>query len=599
MEDEPTTAAAATAVEEEETEPAGDCPPGQHRMEGGDCMPDEAMAVKPVEHLHTWVTEGVSTGLRTFAEDSITWRNPPFAYHYQLESSAHGGMPRVVQVGNVVRVQRDADTVHFWVTLDLRSETALDYARKVAEGFAIWSSVGADESVKNSSIEFVYPETAEGEEIDPIMALFGEPEQLIFHQYRVAEVTGVSVPAMADARVEPTPALLDALTSLGVLAASAVGSHGTATVEGDWDKSVNEKRLPSPMSMSTARGVYAWVDETAVDGGKVPKEAGKFPHHNVSDDGTPGAANLVACSAAIAALHGARGGADIPDSDRRAVYNHVAKHLRDAGQEPPPFENTPLVAAGWTVTIPDLAPEGWFDEPVDMSPHGEIRVNEDGRLWGYLAPASVSHRSFPGKHVRVPMGNVDYSGWQNKAWPVAEGHKIYVGVITMDCGHASTNPGDRSYTHRREHYDNSCSIAAHARIGENRHGVWVAGALAPWLDGERLGKIMSCSLSGDWATHPDRPGWKDFVAALTVPAPGFPNRVPPAVVRVEEGAIVASSVPIRFVHTAATDADADTAGPDMRGTLERLARGIGRDWDSQLRVLHARVHGGEEVNRDV
>jgi hypothetical protein len=215
-----------------------------------------------------------------------------------------------------------------------------------------------------------------------------------------------------------------------------------------------------------------------------------------------------------------------------------------------------------------------------------LRVNEAGRIWGYLAPAGVAHRSFPNRRVEVPMGRVDYSGWQNKAWPVAEGHKVYTGVITMECGHASINPGDWSYTHRREHYENSCSVAAHARIGENRHGVWVAGALAPWLDAEQLGKLMSCQLSGDWDSHKDKPGWRDFVAALLVPSPALPNRVPTASVRVAEGVLVASSVPVRLVH-----GDGDTPGPDLRPALEWVARSIHRDADTRFQALRDRVDG--------
>jgi hypothetical protein len=33
-------------------------------------------------------------------------------------------------------------------------------------------------------------------------------------------------------------------------------------------------------------------------------------------------------------LNGARGGTDIPSQHREGVYNHLAKHLRDAGEDP-------------------------------------------------------------------------------------------------------------------------------------------------------------------------------------------------------------------------------------------------------------------------
>lgn len=558
----------------------GHCPPGQHMMPDGKCMPDEQMDAGYPEHFHTVVMEGVSTGMREFAPNSLTWRDTPFAFHWQHKSSAHSGTPETVQVGLVTRVERDGATIHFYGPLDLRSPEGLDYARRLADGFARWSSVGLDESLHDSDVEYVFPA---GEEPD------GPPEKILFRRGRIAEITGVSVPALADAICEPTPLLVDTLAQMGVagqdgpVTAGAVGSHESGTVDGPWDADANVGRLPSPIAMSVARRVFAWVDESRAEEGKVPKDAGRFPHHSVSADGSPGAANLTACSAGIAALHGARGGTTIPTADRKGVYNHLAAHLRDAGRTPPEFDAA-LVAGGYTVTIADLPPAGWFDEPADLSPFGEIRVSEQGRLWGYLAPADVGHRGFQGRRVTVPMGRVDYSGWMSKPWPVAEGHKIYVGVITMDCGHASVDPADRSYHAPREHYDNTCSIAAHARIGENRHGVWVAGALAPWITAEQLGKLMSCQLSGDWRPHQDRPGWRDFVAALLVPVPGFANRVPSASLRVADGALVASSVPLRL---------AATGHADTRQVLEFIARRIGRDARSRLDELHTRIHGNQ------
>jgi hypothetical protein len=83
--------------------------------------------------------------------------------------------------------------------------------------------------------------------------------------------------------------------------------------------------------------MYAWVDP---EGDRENKTSYKFPHHMVDGDGMPGAANTRACIAAIAALNGARGGADIPAGDRRGVWNHVGKHLRDAGEEPPELEES-------------------------------------------------------------------------------------------------------------------------------------------------------------------------------------------------------------------------------------------------------------------
>ncbi len=47
------------------------------------------------------------------------------------------------------------------------------------------------------------------------------------------------------------------------------------------------------------------------------------------------ARNLRACRTGIAVLNGGRGGADIPAKDRKGIHNHLARHMADAGEEPP------------------------------------------------------------------------------------------------------------------------------------------------------------------------------------------------------------------------------------------------------------------------
>jgi hypothetical protein len=139
---------------------------------------------------------------------------------------------------------------------------------------------------------------------------------------------------------------------------------------------------------------------------------------------------------------------------------------------------------------------------------------------------------------------------------------------------------------RMQHYDNACSVVAKARVGENRRGVWIAGALEPGVTADQVSRMLACRLSGDWAPHPERPGWREFVAALLVPVPGFPMARSAPSVRVAEGALVASAVPVRVVHRGA-----DTATTaDLRPALERVAQTIGRDAASRLAALRGRVH---------
>lgn len=112
----------------------------------------------------------------------------------------------------------------------------------------------------------------------------------------------------------------------------AIASHSTATTDDAWSAGTNVGRISNDATASTLRKMYAWVDP---DGDPDAKSSYKFPHHMVSADGAIGAASTRACSAGIAVLNGGRGGSNIPDGDRRGVWNHLARHLRDADMEPP------------------------------------------------------------------------------------------------------------------------------------------------------------------------------------------------------------------------------------------------------------------------
>ncbi|RLI03212.1 hypothetical protein DRO30_01420 [Candidatus Bathyarchaeota archaeon] len=84
------------------------------------------------------------------------------------------------------------------------------------------------------------------------------------------------------------------------------------------------------------REAHAWYDPEKAD----IKAGYKLPHHKIVD----GKFAVVwrGVVAAMAALMGARGGVDIPASDRRGVYNHLAKHYEEFGREPPAYETAKL-----------------------------------------------------------------------------------------------------------------------------------------------------------------------------------------------------------------------------------------------------------------
>jgi hypothetical protein len=254
----------------------------------------------------------------------------------------------------------------------------------------------------------------------------------------------------------------------------------------------------------------------------------------------------------------------------------------------------PLVASSFTMAIPDLPPAEWFDEPRDEPEIGAITVTDEGRFFGYLAPKNVAHRGIRDKRVTVPMGNVDYGMWMNRVTIADDGHggfaRVATGPITMDCGHASASPRVVGAA-RREHYDNSCSIVATVRVGENSRGVWIAGAVLPDVTPEQIRRMMACQLSGDWGPHREKPGKRELAGALLVPVPGFPKHSS-GFMSMKAGQLDRVTVPLRFGRvvpgkTAAFGADVAAA---------RIAASIGRDPESRVRAFAASRRSNRKGN---
>lgn len=114
------------------------------------------------------------------------------------------------------------------------------------------------------------------------------------------------------------------------MAGGPIRSHSTETSTGSWTGSRMETRLGDAPA-TVLRRAYAWVDP---EGDPGVKASYKFIHHEVRSGPEVGPANVKACTSGLGILNGARGGADVPASDRKGIYRHLAKHLRDAGAEP-------------------------------------------------------------------------------------------------------------------------------------------------------------------------------------------------------------------------------------------------------------------------
>jgi len=112
----------------------------------------------------------------------------------------------------------------------------------------------------------------------------------------------------------------------------ALKPHSTDVSDSDWDGPRAKANLSNDEDSAYYKKAFAWFNS---DGDPNVKSSYKFIHHMVDANGNIGAANINACITGIAILNGARGGTKIPSSDKQGVWNHLAKHIRDADREAP------------------------------------------------------------------------------------------------------------------------------------------------------------------------------------------------------------------------------------------------------------------------
>lgn len=147
-------------------------------------------------------------------------------------------------------------------------------------------------------------------------------------------------------------------------------------------------------------------------------------------------------------------------------------------------------------------------------------ADEDGfrEVFGHIATWETCHIGFQGQCRTAPRSRSSYAYFHTGALDVVdpvdgEVRSIPVGRLTYDSGHADLGANASSAA---AHYDNTATLGAFVVAGEDDHGIWVHGVLAPGAD---VQKMRATPPSGDW--RPVR-GGLELVAVLHVNTPGFP-----------------------------------------------------------------------------
>lgn len=174
-----------------------------------------------------------------------------------------------------------------------------------------------------------------------------------------------------------------------------------------------------------------------------------------------------------------------------------------------------LTASGFlSHPIPVTPPETWFANP-KLDKATPLTIDDGGRVYGHIAAWHVNHIGMPNA-TKPPRSRSNYAYFHTGVCRTDTGKDMPVGQLTLAGGHASLRA---DAAQAAKHYDDTASAIADVHAGEDRHGIWVAGALRPEVTEAQIRALRASAPSGDW-----RPigGSLELVAVCQVNVPGFP-----------------------------------------------------------------------------
>lgn len=139
-------------------------------------------------------------------------------------------------------------------------------------------------------------------------------------------------------------------------------------------------------------------------------------------------------------------------------------------------------------------PAEWFNNP-ELPFYCGIVVTDQGRIYGHAAPFGSCHIGIDGECITVPREN-EHSHYMTGETVCDNGKRVPIGQITVGTGHAPLHYGAQAAA---EHYDNTGSAVADVAVGNDKHGIWVAGAIRPNADPLSVYELRASGrVSGDW-----------------------------------------------------------------------------------------------------
>lgn len=195
-------------------------------------------------------------------------------------------------------------------------------------------------------------------------------------------------------------------------------------------------------------------------------------------------------------------------------FSHLTVH-EGGTKTDHPLQASDALTASAAGAAPVHPPSAWFDDP-QLDEPTPLTVTADGQVYGHIATWGTCHVGLMDACVRPPRNSSGYRMFHLGEVETAEGEMIACGTYTLDSGHADLK---LSAAATKRHYDDTGVGAADLCCGEDRHGIWAAGAVRPDLSMAQVRKLRAAKPSGDWRTVG---GAFEMIGIAAVNTPGFP-----------------------------------------------------------------------------
>jgi hypothetical protein len=158
----------------------------------------------------------------------------------------------------------------------------------------------------------------------------------------------------------------------------------------------------------------------------------------------------------------------------------------------------------------NVFPPSWFTDP-QFSEVTPVRVNADGHITGHFTywPQMPYGQEPP----RSPSGYTPFHRWDL----TTSGTTLRVGLLSE---RAEQSPSARFPLTTAEEIDATRGVTAAAvRVGEDAHGIWVAGAASPYLTEACAGQDQLW-VSGHWVR--EAPSVMELLDLMLIDGPASP-----------------------------------------------------------------------------